>query len=155
MFAIQSRVIYNGRMAAEDTGRKRRTGGLVLGGLVLALAGFLVGGYGGSQLAARYLLNQALDRDARDIRQQVRILEHMQVGDTGKARDMLEARLDDNLVILDPVKPYEGVTKLTKTRIQEAIKEVRAYRQQFPRHSGRPHVDQTVRKILDEGPNLQ
>ena len=41
-------------------------GGIILGVIMVAIACLLVGAYGGSQLTAVYLIDQAVNKDARD-----------------------------------------------------------------------------------------
>jgi len=117
---------------------------------MLVIAGFLIGGYGGSQLTATFLLNQGLDKDARAVHLQVRALHHLQDGKVPEAIELLEAKLDDDLVLFDPQTPYEGLSEKTQEEIENAITRVRHYRDKHPRKSDRPHVDDMVRKLFEK-----
>ena len=92
----------------NKTGRCPK-GALFLGAFVIAIATLLIGGYGASQLTASYLLDLNIDKDARDVQHQVKILQQLRSGELQAAIELLESRLDDNLVLFDPQRPYEGL----------------------------------------------
>jgi hypothetical protein len=128
----------------------RSRSGLVLGGLMIAIAAMLVGGYGGSQLAASYMLNQGLNKDGRAVQKQVKVLESLRAGDLIAATELLESQLDDNLILFDPQEPYEGLSEQTQVSLDKAIRSASAYRQQNPRKSKRNFVDEAVSKLFDK-----
>ena len=123
---------------------------LVLGAIMIAIAAVLVGGYGASQLTATYLVDRNIDKDARDMQRQVKALQQLRAGDLAEAIELLESRLDDNLVLLDPQKPYEGLGEQTRSNIRQAINAAKDYRARYPRSSSRPHVDDMVRHLFDK-----
>ena len=127
-------------------------GGMILGGIMIAIASLLVGGYGGAQLTATFLLNQALDKDARDVQKQVKALRNLQAGDQQVAMEILESRLDDDLILFDPQKPYEGLNDDTKARISNAIVMAKEYRGEYPRQSKRRMVDEMVNNLFNKYP---
>ncbi len=65
---------------------------------------------------------------------------------------MLEAHLDDDLIIFDPEEPYTGITDQAISEISKAIHESREYRSANPRESNRPHVDTMVDNVLRRKP---
>ena len=111
-------------------------------------AGFLVGGYTGSSFGVKLILSGTLKKDAKDAETQVIVLRSLHGGDTEQAIELLEASLDDQLVIFDPQEPYP-VDDDTQARVDSAIKSARSYRGEFPRQSSRPHVDEMVRNLFD------
>jgi len=127
-------------------------GGMILGGIMIAIASLLVGGYGGAQLTATFLLNQALSKDARDVQKQVKALRDLQAGDQQAAIEILESRLDDDLILFDPQKPYEGLNEATKAGISNAIILAKEYRGEFPRQSKRRMVDEMVNHLFNKYP---
>ena len=121
---------------------------LALGGLMVAIAATLVGGYGASQLTANYMLNQYVERDTRTVRKQITALRMLQAGDSAQAIELLESQLDDQLVLFDPQRPYEGLDERTRQAVQQAVADAKTYRAEFPRSSSRPHVDEMVRNLF-------
>ena len=123
-----------------------------MGGMMIAIAALLVGGYGGAQLTATFLLNQSLNKDARDVQKQVKALRNLQAGDQQAAIEILESRLDDNLILFDPQKPYEGLNEDTKAGISNAIILAKEYRGEYPRQSRRGMVDEMVNHLFNKYP---
>lgn len=130
--------------------RRKSLGGLILGGAMLVLAGFLIGGYGGSQLTATFLVNQGLNRDARDMQSQVMTLQHLREGEVLQAIELLESRLDNNLISFDPREPFEGLSEQTQVSLEGAINQAKAYRQLHPRKSGRAYEDEMVENLFEK-----
>ena len=123
---------------------------LALGAIMISIAAVLIGGYGASQLTATYLIERNINKDTRDMQRQVKALQQLRSGDLAGAIEVLESRLDDNLVLLDPQKPYEGLGEQTQSNIKQAIKAAKDYRAQYPRASSRPHVDDMVRHLFEK-----
>ena len=135
-------------MNEESQNNRCPKAALALGGLIIAIAAVLVGGYGASQLTANYLLNQHVERDARAAQKQVKVLRLLRTGDTGQAMELLESRLDDQLVLFDPQRPYEGMDERTQDAVHKVVLEAKEYRGEYPRSSNRPHVDEMVRNLF-------
>ena len=131
-------------MGKESLGR----GGIILGVIMVAIASLLIGGYGGSQLAATYLVDQYINKDARDVQKQVTALQHLQAGDQQAAMELLESRLDDALILFDPQEPYQGLQDHTQAEISKAIVMAKEYRQHYPRSSKRRMVDDMVNNLF-------
>jgi hypothetical protein len=117
-----------------------------------AIVGLAIGGYGGARYGMSFILNESLYRDAGEVQSQVAALRHLRAGETHQAIEVLEAHLDDSLIIFDPEEPYPGITDQTSAEINKAINETREYRSTNPRKSNRPHVDSMVGKILRQRP---
>lgn len=135
-------------MNDEPKNKRCPRAALALGALMIAIAAVLVGGYGASQLTANYLINQYVERDARSAQKQVKVLRLLRTGDTGQATELLESRLDDQLVLFDPQRPYEGLDERTRDTVQKAVMEAKDYRAEYPRSSNRPHVDEMVDNLF-------
>ena len=127
-------------------------GGMILGGMMIAIASVLVGGYGGAQLTATFLVNQNLYKDTRDVQKQVRVLHHLRSGEQQIAIEILESRLDDDLILFDPQEPFEGMNEKTQAGISKAIRQAKEYRQQYPRQSKRRVVDEMVNNLFNKHP---
>ena len=123
---------------------------MILGAMMIGIACLLVGGYGGAQLTATYLVNLNVNKGARDAQKQVKVLQHLQVGEQQDAIEILESRLDDDLILFDPQKPYEGLNENTQAAISTAVLAAKAYRQDYPRKSKRPLVDEMVNNLFDK-----
>ena len=117
---------------------------LVLG----VLLGAAAGGYYGVRSGHASILNECLDKDARDVQSSVVTLRHLRAGERERALEVLEARMDDALIPFDPATPYPGLTGDTTGEIDKALREVRDYRAAHPRKSSRPHVDAMVGNLL-------
>jgi len=124
--------------------------GLIFGGLMIIIAGFLIGGYGGSQLTATFLVEQNLNKDTRDVQAQVKALQHLRSGETHLALELLESRLDNDLILFAPKEPYDWVSDQTQASMQNTIKQAKAYRQQYPRKSKRRSTDDMVNNLFDK-----
>lgn len=122
--------------------------GFALVFLVGAIVGLVIGGYGGARFGMSNVLDESLYKDAGDVQSQVVTLRHLRAGETDKAIEVLEAHLDDDLIIFDPEEPYAGITDQAISEINKAIHEVREYRSANPRKSNRPHVDAMVANVL-------
>jgi hypothetical protein len=117
---------------------------LVLG----VLLGAAAGGYYGVRTGHASILNECLDKDARDVQSSVVTLRHLRAGERERAVEVLEARMDDALIPFDPAMPYADLTDNTTGQIDKALREVRDYRAAHPRKSSRPHVDAMVGNLL-------
>ena len=112
--------------------------------------GFLIGGYSGSNFGMSLVINSALNKDALDMNTQVQALRRIRAGDSDAAAELLEASVDDTLVIFAPAKPYPGVKQTTREAIDGAIRNAYEYRQDYPRQSARPEVDTLVRNLFEK-----
>jgi len=117
--------------------------------IVLSLAaGVIIGAYGGFNLGKSPVLNDALLKNAKEIQLHVTALKHVREGRNDKAIEVLEADLDDDLVLFDPGEPYEPVTDRTMAETHKAIGQARDYRAAYPRKSSRPFVDEMAGNVL-------
>ncbi|MBI2070400.1 MAG: hypothetical protein HYT79_07320 [Elusimicrobia bacterium] len=126
--------------------------GLILGSLAGILAGTAVGGYYGFRHGMEFILNECLYGDARDIQSRVGALKHLRSGDRKQGIELLEARLDDALIMFDPNEPYPGLTQRTMAEMNKAIRESKEYRQAHPRQSNRPGIDEMVKNLFARQP---
>jgi len=120
-------------------------------GIVLSLAvGVVIGGYGGFRLGKTPVLNNVLQKDARGVQTRVITLKHLRAGQTDKVIEIIEAGLDDDLVLFDTEEPYEMITDRTKAEIKQALQHAKDYRAAYPRKSSRTHVDAMVSNVLEK-----
>jgi hypothetical protein len=91
-------------------------------------------------------------KDARNIQSYVVILKHLRAARTSQAVELLEAQLDDALILFDPWEPYPRLTNRTSSAINMAIRESKEYRSVNPRQSNRPHVDKMVANLFAREP---
>lgn len=118
---------------------------LLVLGVLLGAAG---GGYYGVRSGHASILNECLDKDARDVQSSVVTLRHLRAGERDRALEVLEANMDDALIPFDPQTPYDGLSDRTAGQIDKALREARDYRVAHPRKSTRPHVDAMVGNLL-------
>jgi hypothetical protein len=94
-------------------------------------------------------------KDARAIQSHVVALRHLRAAQTSQAVELLEAQLDDALILFDPWEPYPRLTNRTISAINKAIRESKAYRSANPRQSNRPHVDKMVANLFAREPHKE
>ena len=123
---------------------------LLLGIALSLAAGLIIGAYGGFRLGKSPVLNNVLKKDAREVQSHVSTLKYLRDDQTDKAIEVIEAGLDDDLVLFDPEEPYEMITDRTKAEIKQAIQQARGYRSAYPRKSSRSHVDAMVDNLLEK-----
>ncbi|OGP52980.1 MAG: hypothetical protein A2Y65_05400 [Deltaproteobacteria bacterium RBG_13_52_11] len=133
--------------------RKRKSiVGLSLAFLVGGVVGLAIGGYGSFRLGRSGIIDECLYKDARAIQSHVVILKHLRTGKTGQGIELLEAQLDDGLILFDPWEPYPRLTDRTISEINKAIRESKEYRSANPRQSNRPFVDKMVTNVFSREP---
>jgi len=116
-------------------------------GLALCVLVALGGaGIGGWVLGSRFLLDPWVREQAGDVQGHIETLRLLRRGDVKAAIEQLEARLDDDLVILVP----EGQRLEPRVRDQmyAALSAAKQYRAEHPRTSSRKSVDAMVRNAL-------
>jgi hypothetical protein len=131
-------------LAGEGKMAISRTAGI---GLTLcALLGTAAAGYGGWMFASRFLLNNWVQEQAGDVKDYVGALRMLRAGKTADAIELLETRLDDDLIVLVP----EGQPLRPPVRAQmvAALGAAKQYRTEHPRTSRRPSIDAMVRNVL-------
>ncbi len=136
-------------MEQETQSQSGSKAGFVLILIVVAIASAMVAGLGASQLTATYLVNQALDKDARDVQHQVNVLRQLRAGDVDQTIEQLEEKLDDDLLIFDPKEPFDGLNEKAEANINQAIIGAKTYRAEYPRTSNQPHIDEMVNKLFE------
>ena len=122
--------------------------GLALAFLGGAVVGLAIGGFGGFSYGTSYKRNEFIYRDAKDVQSQVVILRHLRKEEKDQAIELLENRLDDQLVMFDPVEPFPGLTGREMSEINKGIRASKEYRLAYPRKSKRSIVDEMVRNVF-------
>lgn len=127
---------------------------LLLIGLTLAFAvggitGAAVAGYRGYEAGKTLILNEALRRDAWDIRTRVAILRQLRTGQSDKAIEAIETGLDDVLIMLDPATPFEELKVETRNDLRNAIGQAKTYRTEYPRSKPNDFRAPAVRSIFE------
>lgn len=120
---------------------------LILGGSAL---GFIAGGYTGSNFGIGLILNSAINKDAHDLQSRLSALRSLRAGDVDSGVEIIEAGIDDQLVLFDPHEPYPGLDEDTQLKMKLAIESAFQYRQEFPRQSDRSHVDGMVKALFQK-----
>lgn len=124
---------------------------LLLGVAALAAGvavGWPAGWYFGSTAGRDAILKEWIYNDARDVQAQVVVLTRMREKKAGDAIELLETRLDDQLVQFDPQPPFSMLTERERDGLRKAIAEAKDYRTAFPRQSKRKFVDDMVHSIF-------
>ena len=110
--------------------------------------GFLIGAYTGGNFGMGLIVNNVMQRDALEIGNQVDALRQLRGGSTDAGIELIEAGIDDALVVFDPHEPIPGIDDDTEARVDAAIRKVFEYRREFPRRSKRTHVDEMVDNLF-------
>lgn len=135
--------------------RRKSIVGLGLTFLVGCVVGLAIGGYGGLRSGRSGIIDECMYKDARAIQSHVVALRHLRAAQTSQAVELLEAQLDDALILFDPWEPYPRLTNRTISAINKAIRESKAYRSANPRQSNRPHVDKMVANLFARAPYME
>jgi hypothetical protein len=133
-------------------GKRKSILGLGLVFLAGGVVGLAMGGYGGFRLGRSGIIDECLYKDAGAIQSHVVILKHLRAAQTSQAVELLEAQLDDNLILFDPWEPYPRLTNRTISVMNKSIRESKEYRSAHPRTSNRPHVDKMVANLFSREP---
>jgi hypothetical protein len=119
--------------------------------LLGAVVGAAAGGYGGVRYGSAWIVNECIHKDARDIQKTVVTLKHLRAGERDQAIELIEARMDDDLIMFDPHEPYPGLKDQTIAEMNKALGAAKEYRVSNPRKSNRPGVDRMVTDLLSRG----
>ena len=134
------------------TGRTKLVLGLglafLLGGVVGAAAGF----YNGLTFGMNAVLKDWLVKDALDVQAQVVVLTHLRNRQTDQAVEMIESRLDDQVILFQPDEPFRRLTPRETSSLHKAIGDLKDYRAQYPRQTKRKFVDDAVRNLFASDP---
>ena len=119
-------------------------------GLVVGIAaGAAAGWYYGASAGRTAILNEWIYNDARDLQAQVVVLRSLRERKKAdQAIELLESRLDDQLIQFDPQQPLPALTAREKGEIGKAIAAATDYRAAFPRQSNRKAIDDMVRSLF-------
>ena len=120
--------------------------------LFLAFAvGLGVGAAGGGSLGFRRgmtgILDEAVYGDTQEVHILLAALKDLRAGKAPAAIESIEARLDDHLVMFDPVEPYP-ISSRTLDQVDATIRDAKAYRAAHPRKSKRTFVDTMVQNLF-------
>lgn len=111
------------------------------------VAGLLTGAAGTWYLGSQFIARTLAQSDTAETGIAVRVLVRLRSGDSAEAIDLLEAKLDGDLIGLG-----SSLDRLPPSRREaSAVKMLRLagdYRRQFPRRSSLPEVDAAVAKAL-------
>jgi len=113
------------------------------GGAIGAIgSGYIVGG-----MAMGYVINLAVDRDARNIQTLVGSLRDLRAGNSEATIKSVENIVYDLVGTLDPEDPYPGISDLTSQRVDKAFRTAFEYRQTYPPDSPRVElIDQIFKR---------
>lgn len=113
---------------------------------VCFLLGAAAGGIGGWYSGHNFMLNAWVQEQAGDVKGHLDALQKLRSGNTNEAIEFLEARLDDDLVVLEP-EGYKLQAQV-RTEMYAALRAAKQYRTEHPRKSRRGIVDEMVRNVL-------
>lgn len=101
--------------------------------LLGGISGLIAGAYVGGKYGMGSVIDNVMDRDARDVRSLVGALRDLQDGDHQQAIDTIQGLVNDHLIVLDEDPPYPGIEERTRARVQDAFEDYAAYRSDYPR----------------------
>ena len=140
-----------GRWAARNEQMKSKKwlalvlfGSLVFGGI----AGGIIGGYASAKLMGESRLVAMMNRYAVDTKIVVFLLYDIRKGEIHQAMNLLEMKLDDNIVTLSEVKTlqFEDGGAI----VNAALKAAKKYRTEYPRPSSNSEIDKIVEQTLSQ-----
>src|SRR5215213_8870505 len=103
--------------------------------IVGVLVGVAAGGYGGIRYGSGLMLNDCMHQAARDVERLVAMLKHVRAGQRDQALELVEAWMDDALILFDPAQPYHGLQPKTVAEMNKALQDAKEYRAAHPRKS--------------------
>lgn len=104
-----------------------------LSGLGLAiLLGGAAGFYGGFSFGRDPVLRDWIYKDARDLQAQIAALRHLRKSENERAVEMLESRLDAQVLLFVPEEPYRFLSARESSMLHRAISDMRDYRSEYP-----------------------
>jgi hypothetical protein len=112
------------------------------------IAGAAAGAAGGGYLGVNWLLNNWVHEQTFDIETYVEALRKLKAGQAAQAIDLLEQRLDADLLALEP--DFGRVDGQTRGEMQAALRAARQYRAEHPRKTALPGLDESIRKVLEK-----
>lgn len=112
-----------------------------------AAAGFAVGDYKGYQRAFSDMINECVYGDTIEVELHLNTLKHFRTGKTKEGLEAIEARLDNQMIMFDPVTPYP-LTEQTNAKVRKAIQDTKEYRSAYPRKSKHPGLDEMVLNLF-------
>ena len=118
-------------------------------GLAVLLGG-AAGFYGGFSFGRDPVLRDWIYKDARDLQAQIAALRHLRKSENKRALEMLESRLDAQVLLFVPKEPYRFLTPRETSMLHGAISDMRDYRSEYPLQSGL--LGDAVRRALANDP---
>jgi hypothetical protein len=120
--------------------------GMVASVVAAFIVGAALGAVGGGYFGAMTVLSLWVQEQAADVKSDIAVIRQLRGGNAAQATEMLEARLDDDLIVLEP----EGyhLSKDARASIVAAVGDAKKYRAEHPRKSSRTHVDAMVGNVL-------
>ncbi len=128
------------------TSRAKWLGGLGLAFLLGGAAGF----YGGFSFGTGPVRRDWIYKDARDLQAEVAALRHLRKSENERAIEMLESRLDAQVLLFVPEEPYRFLTPRETSMLHKAISDMRDYRSEYPFQS--KLLGNAVRQALANDP---
>jgi hypothetical protein len=111
-------------------------------------AGWPAGWYFGFSAGRNDILKEWVYNDAKDVQAQLAVLKALRQKNAPQAIELLETRLDDQLVQFNPQEPYSFLTAREKTELRKTVLEAKDHRAAFPRESKRKFVDDMVHSLF-------
>ena len=121
---------------------------VVAGFVACFIAGAAAGAAGGWYMGVSFLLDNWVTEQANDVRGHIELLKILRAGNASQGIEVLEMRLDDDLVVLEPEGYRIGPD--TRKNMHGALRAAQQYRAEQPRKSKRVHVDEMVRNVLQK-----
>src|SRR5689334_10384517 len=95
----------------------------LLGGVIGAAAGF----YNGLTFGMNAMLKDWLVKDAREVQAQVVVLRHLRDRQADQAVELIESRLDDQVILFQPDEPFRRLTDRETSSLHKAISDLKDY----------------------------
>ena len=119
---------------------------VLVGFLACFIVGAVAGAAGGWYVGVSFLLDNWVTEQSNDVKGHIEVLKILRAGNTGQAIEVLEMRLDDDLVVLEPEGYRIGPD--TRKNMYATLRAAQQYRTEQPRTSKRRQVDEMVANVL-------
>lgn len=109
---------------------------------------YLLGDYRGYHRSFSARTNDCVYGGTLEVESHLSALKNFRAGKTAEGIETIEARLDSQLLLMDPQHQFQPLNAITLAQIQKTIQNARAYRLAHPRKSKRSGIDTLVSDLF-------
>ena len=113
--------------------------------IIISIVSGLIGVFIGSYATSRFFVKTHYSSIKSDLIYEVSVLNHLRENNYKDAIDLLESKLDSNLIALNT---EASLTEEDKGKINNILSQVAEYRKKYNIKNQNPEVEQTIQDIL-------